>query len=103
MQKALAAVPVVVFTAVSMQAVAANASTSSKSTAPVVVANWAMNDGSDGVMTDSSAYNNDGSLSNVAIGQLDGSSPIAFGFPLLTGSASRVVVPDDPTLDPDDQ
>jgi hypothetical protein len=64
---------------------------------PTMVADWAMNDGSDGVMTDASSFNNDGDLTNVATGTG------WYHFPLKSGKTSRVVVPNDPSLNPDDQ
>src|SRR3954453_4963941 len=92
-------VPLIIFLAVAAQAARANAAPKAKGGTPnpVVVASWAMNDGSDGVMTDASPFNNDGSLQNVATGQG------AYGFPRSSGQTSRVVVPNDPSLNPDDQ
>jgi hypothetical protein len=48
-------------------------------------------------MTDSSSFNNDGSLQNV------GTGGGAYVFPLNSGDTSRVVVPHDASLNPDDQ
>src|SRR4051812_46184503 len=92
-------IPLLIVIAITAQAARANAVPKAKggTSTPVVIASWAMNDGSDGVMTDSSPFNNDGSLQNVATGQG------AYGFPRSSGQTSRVVVPDDPSLNPDDR
>ncbi|MFL6240293.1 MAG: LamG-like jellyroll fold domain-containing protein [Actinomycetes bacterium] len=66
----------------------------------VTVANWSMADGADGTMHDSSGYGNDGTLRNVAIGQADHSAAIAYGFPKVDGSMSRVLVPHSSSLNP---
>jgi hypothetical protein len=93
----LAAVPVGVVAAVVVPATEASAAVAST---PVTVAHWAMNDGADGVMHDSSGFGNNGRFQNVAIGQSDHTAAIAFGFPLKAGRTSRVVVPDNASLDP---
>src|SRR4051812_21453594 len=94
-------VPVLIVAALATQAARANAAPKPhppKVTGnPVVVANWAMNDGGDGVMTDSSSFGNNGSLQNV------GTGGGAYEFPLNSGATSRVVVPHDASLNPDDQ
>jgi hypothetical protein len=61
---------------------------------PVTVADWAMDDGQDGVMHDASAYGNDGSLQNVGTGSG------YYDFTVRSGHPSRVVVPDSSSLNP---
>ena len=62
----LAAAPLAAIAAVVVPATQAVAAPSvpNASTTPVTVANWQMNDGSDGVMHDSSGSGNDGTLEN---------------------------------------
>jgi hypothetical protein len=92
----LAAAPVAVIAVVIVPATQAIASPRvTTASTPVIVANWAMNDGSDGVMHDSSGHGNNGTLENIA------ASGSSYGFPLKAGRTSRVVIPDSQTLDPE--
>jgi hypothetical protein len=97
----LAAVPVGVVAAVVVPATQASAA--AVASTPVTVAHWAMNDGAGGVMHDSSGFGNNGTLQNVAIGQSDHGAAIAYGFPLIAGKTSRVLVPNNASLNPDGQ
>jgi hypothetical protein len=75
----------------------------SAATQPVVVADWVMDDASDGVMRDASTFGNDGALQNVALSTLYKGQDASYKFPATAGKTSRVVVPDDDSLNPDDQ